>query len=104
MALARQVTTVAPAAAAQPSRPAPFSPADLVVADPASIVVPANHIRRCTWRRVTALPRSRRELQMYDVDCLHPGLDAVVPLGNLDSARQSCADCTLPGVFRPDED
>jgi hypothetical protein len=105
MALARPASTVLPKARAAPSaRPAPFSPADLVVQEPRAVAVQTAHIRRCTWRRVTALPRARRELQMYDVDCLHPTYDAAVPLGHLEAARDACADCILPGVFRADED
>ena len=69
-----------------------------------TLVTPASHIRRCTFRRVTALPHGRRELPMYDVACLHPTYDTAVPLGNLDAAYAACAACTLPGIFRPDED
>lgn len=64
----------------------------------------ASPIRRCTFRRVTALGARRRELPMYAVDCLHPTYDAAVPLGNLASAHSACAACTLPGRFRPDEE
>ena len=64
----------------------------------------AAHIRRCTFRRVTAQPHGRRELAMYDVDCLHPIYEAALPLGNLDAAYDACAACALPGIFRPDED
>lgn len=69
-----------------------------------TLVTPASHIRRCTFRRVSALPHGKRELPMYDVECLHPTYDAAVPLGNLDAAYDACAACTLPGIFRPDED
>ena len=72
--------------------------------DEGSLVVPATHIRRCTYRRVTALAHGRRELPMYEVDCLHPVYDAAVPLGDLRDAHAACAACTLPGIFRPDED
>jgi hypothetical protein len=68
------------------------------------LVVTASPIRRCTFRRVTALAARRRELPMYAVDCLHPTYDAAVPLGGLDAAYSACAACTLPGTFRPDED
>ena len=64
----------------------------------------ATNIRRCTYRRVTALAAGRRELPMYEVDCLHPVYDAAVPLGDLTGAYAACAACTLPGTFRPDED
>ncbi|CAN5713970.1 hypothetical protein BH23CHL7_BH23CHL7_22000 [soil metagenome] len=105
MALARPASTVLPKARTAPSaRPAPFSPADQVVHEPRTVAVQTAHLRRCTWRRVTALPKVRRELQMYDVECLHPTYDAAVPLGRLEAARDTCAACILPGVFRADED
>ena len=69
-----------------------------------TLVQAAAHIRRCTFRRVTARPHGRRELPMYDVDCLHPSYDAAVSLGDLGAAHDACAACALPGIFRPDED
>lgn len=102
MALAR--TTVAGTRATSPSRPAPAGRADGPPAD-GVLVAQASHIRRCTFRRVTALPRRGRELPTYDVACLHPTYEAVAqPLGDLGDAYAACAACTLPGIFRPDED
>ena len=69
-----------------------------------SLVAPSGHIRRCTFRRVTALSAGRRQLPMYDVECLHPTYDSPLALGSLEAARATCTACTLPGVFRPDED
>ncbi|HVM29607.1 MAG TPA: hypothetical protein VM305_02380 [Candidatus Limnocylindrales bacterium] len=108
MALARPASTVIthkPAATPAPvAPPAPSSPADFVVEEAQSVAVQTSHIRRCNYRRVTALPAGRRQLQMYDVDCMHPSYESPVALGRLEAARDTCATCTLPGVFRPDED
>ena len=71
--------------------PAPGSAAD------------ASHIRRCTFRRVTAVPR-RRALPIYDVACLYPGRETPIPLGDLASARPICDGCRADGTFRPDSD
>lgn len=76
------------------------------VRDVAPLAVPdtgAAHIRRCTFRRVTAVPR-RRELPIYDVACLYPGREAPIPLGDMSSARPICDSCTAVGTFRPDAD
>jgi len=62
----------------------------------------APRIRRCTFRRVTAVER-RRELT-YDVDCLFPERALPMPLGDLDSATPICNACTAAGIFRADED
>lgn len=64
---------------------------------------PASPIRRCTFRRVTAVPRGRRNI-VYDVACLYPTRESPVPLGNLESARGICDSCSAHGIFRPDED
>jgi hypothetical protein len=105
MALARPAATArTPAPAAQPHRPAPFSPADFAIDESAPVVVPTTHIRRCTFRRVMPVPVGRRELQLYSVACTHPSYDTPAPLGSLAVARDACAGCTLPGTFRPDED
>ncbi|HSH21506.1 MAG TPA: hypothetical protein VK992_02660 [Candidatus Caenarcaniphilales bacterium] len=60
-------------------------------------------IRRCTFRRVTAIPR-RRALPVYDVACLYPKRISPIPLGDLASARPICDGCTAQGIFRADED
>jgi hypothetical protein len=102
MAIARATAIFrTPAATAQPQpaeRAAQGGPSQ------GTIVQPASHIRRCTFRRVTALPHGRRELPIYDVDCMHPTYDAAVRLGDLPAAYAACGSCTLPGIFRPDED
>jgi predicted acylesterase/phospholipase RssA len=105
MALARPASTVIThTPAARPARPAPFSPADFVVEEAQSVAAQTSHIRRCNFRRVTALPVARHQLQMYDVDCTHPSYESPQAIGRLQVARETCASCTLPGVFRPDED
>lgn len=65
--------------------------------------VTASPIRRCTFRRVTAVPRSRSS-PVYDVACMYPKRESPIPLGDLASARSICDSCTAPGIFRPDED
>jgi hypothetical protein len=63
---------------------------------------PLSHIRRCTFRRLTLV--ERRPLLVYDAECLFPDRRAPVPLGDVESARRICEDCTAKGIFRPDED
>jgi hypothetical protein len=60
------------------------------------------HIRRCTFRRMTAA--GGKALPVYDVECLYPDRLVPIPLGDLDTARPICDSCTAAHVFRPDED
>jgi len=69
------------------------------IADP---LLAAPRIRRCTFRRVTAVD-GRRE-RTYQVDCLFPDRGLPIPLGDLESALPICNSCTAAGVFRADED
>ena len=62
----------------------------------------ALHLRRCTFRRLSAVKRS--PLPVYDVACLYPDRAAPIPLGDLESARAICDDCQALRIFRPDED
>jgi hypothetical protein len=62
----------------------------------------APRIKRCTFRRVTAVDR-RRE-RTYEVDCLYPGCALPMPLGDLEGALPICNACTATGIFRADED
>jgi hypothetical protein len=62
----------------------------------------ALRIRRCTFRRVTAV--ERRQAGTYDVDCLFPDRALPMPLGDMESAVLICNDCTASGIFRADED
>lgn len=103
MALARATAILRPHASAPSARLAERGPATGAPSE-STIVQPGSHIRRCTFRRVTALPHGRRELPVYDVDCMHPTYDAAVRLGDLSAAYSACGSCTLPGIFRPDED
>jgi len=64
--------------------------------------VAAEHIRRCTFRRLIAV--ERRPTPVYDVECLFPDRAVPIPLGDLESARPICNSCTARPVFRPDED
>jgi hypothetical protein len=102
MAIARAATVVRPQAGTATRRhergPAAGAPTEHAVVEPAA------HIRRCTFRRVTARPHGRRELPLYDVECLHPSYATALPLGDLVEAHAACGDCALPGIFRPDED
>ncbi len=102
MALARATAIFRPSPAAATPRPAERASQGGPTEN--TVVQPASHIRRCTFRRVTALPHARRELPMYDVDCMHPTYESAVRLGDLPAAYSACAACALPGIFRPDED
>jgi hypothetical protein len=62
----------------------------------------APRIKRCTFRRVTAV--DRRSEPTYDVDCLFPDRALPMPLGDLESALPICNACTATGIFRADED
>ena len=86
---------------APPSLPAPDT---LPAGQAATQAVALGHIRRCSFRRVLPQANAKRQLMMYDVDCLHPSYEAPLSLGTIDAAREACAGCVLPGVFRPDED
>ena len=61
------VETVAPPPDADPSRLAP------------------HRIRRCTYRRLVSLERTRERI--YEVECLYPDRKVPVPLGDLDAVR-----------------
>lgn len=63
---------------------------------------PEAPLRRCTFRRVTAVPRGR-SLPVYDVACMYPKRESPVPLGDLETSRAICDACTARGIFRPDE-
>jgi hypothetical protein len=63
---------------------------------------PARHLRRCTYRRLSAVRKG--SLPIYDVACLYPDRAVSVPLGDLESARPICDSCTANHIFRPDED
>ena len=62
----------------------------------------APRIKRCTFRRVTAV--DRRSERTYDVDCLFPDRALPMPLGDLEGAMPICNACTAKGIFRADED
>jgi hypothetical protein len=62
----------------------------------------APRIRRCTFRRITAIERAGE--QGYEVDCLFPDRSLPMPLGDLEGATPICNTCTATGVFRADED
>ena len=76
--------------------------AELVVAPTLEPFLAAPRIKRCTFRRVTAVER-RRE-QTYDVECLFPDRSLSMPLGDMESAMPICNACTAWGIFRADED
>jgi hypothetical protein len=75
--------------------------AELTVAPTWETFLAAPRIRRCTFRRVTAVDR-RRE-RTYDADCLFPDRALPMPLGDLEHAMSICNACTASGVFRADE-
>ena len=73
----------------------------------APVSTDGGRLRRCTFRRVSvaAAAASRgRSLPVYDVACLYPSRESLIPLGDLDSARAICDACSAAGIFRPDED
>lgn len=61
-------------------------------------------LRRCTFRRVTAVPAGGRELPQYEVACTFPDRKRAVPLGDVEDARPICSACTYQGIFRADSD
>jgi hypothetical protein len=62
----------------------------------------APRIRRCTFRRLTAIVDETD--RVYDVACLYPDRRRPIPLGDLESATPICNACTAAHIFRPDED
>ncbi|MDA8201470.1 MAG: hypothetical protein M0Z49_01645 [Chloroflexi bacterium] len=69
--------------------------------DPAGAVA-RDHLRRCTFRRLSIV--RRRPTRLYSVDCLYPDRAVAIPLGDLSAARPICDACVAAHVFRPDED
>jgi len=61
-------------------------------------------MRRCTFRRVTAVQANRSAKPIYDVACMFPDRTRPLPLGDLESAQPICNSCVALGTFRPDED
>ena len=70
--------------------------------DPAGAVAQRDHLRRCTFRRLTVV--RRRPSPAYMVDCLYIDRSVPIPLGDLATARGICDTCVASHVFRPDED
>ncbi|MDQ3448563.1 MAG: hypothetical protein M3432_05235 [Chloroflexota bacterium] len=74
-------------------------------ARPALARLAPEHLRRCTFRRLTVNDRARRgQAASYQVECLYAGREAPLALGDLDMARRICDACGNPGIFRADED
>jgi hypothetical protein len=73
------------------------------IAPPVQVGAPPTHIRRCNFRRVTAVQQGR-SLPLYDVACMFPDYKTPIPLGNLETASDICGSCTAQGIFRPDSD
>jgi hypothetical protein len=76
--------------------------AEPTVASVPEPLLAAPRIRRCTFRRVTAVDRHRE--RTFEVDCLFPDRALPMPLGDLEGAIPICNACTATGVFRADED
>jgi hypothetical protein len=70
--------------------------------DGAVSALPADRIRRCTFRRLIAV--DQRPGTIYDVECLYPDRQVALPLGDLDTARPICNACEASHIFRADED
>jgi len=62
----------------------------------------APRVKRCTFRRVTAVDGRRGRI--YDVECQFPDRSVPMPLGDLEGAMLICNACAAPGTFRADED
>jgi hypothetical protein len=87
------------------SRPLPQPPRSSPL--PLMATVPANggYLRRCTFRRIQPMGViGRRAAPSYEVSCLYPDRQSVLPLGDINSARAICDACAATGIFRPDED
>ncbi len=79
----------------------------MALAEPTALPMPeprlaAPRIRRCTFRRMTAV--DGRYDRSYDVDCLFPDRALARPVGDMQGAMATCNACTAAGVFRADED
>lgn len=67
-------------------------------------VVSGQPLRRCTFRRITAVQATATKSAGYEVACMFPDRRTPVPLGNVERARPICAACTYQGIFRADSD
>jgi len=67
-------------------------------------VVSGTPLRRCTYRRVTAVAASGGQPAGYEVACMFPDRRRAIPLGDVERARPICATCTFQGIFRADSD
>ncbi|MDQ3554005.1 MAG: hypothetical protein M3395_06320 [Chloroflexota bacterium] len=95
-----------------PQRPLRLSPLGRIElaqpmpeARPALVPRAEGHLRRCTFRRLTAVDPAQRGMAVsYEVECLYAGRKAPLSLGDLPAARRICDPCGNPGIFRADED
>jgi hypothetical protein len=67
-------------------------------------VVSSAPLRRCTFRRVTAVGGRASEPTAYQVACMFPDRRQPIALGNIEHARPICEACTAKGIFRADSD
>lgn len=67
-------------------------------------MVSSEPLRRCTFRRITAVSGTATEDPRYEVACMFPDRKKPVPLGDVERARPICAGCTYQGIFRADSD
>jgi hypothetical protein len=65
---------------------------------------PVVPLRRCTFRKVSAVQASSRTVPVYEVACMFPDRRRAVPLGDIEAARPVCDSCTYQGIFRADSD
>jgi hypothetical protein len=70
--------------------------------EPNAYALAAKRIRRCTYRRMSAVPVPGD--RVFEVACLYPDRRQAIPLGDLDTATPICNACTAAHIFRPDED
>ena len=67
-------------------------------------VVSGTPLRRCTYRRITAVAAAGNQPAGYEVACMFPDRRRAIPLGDVERARPICATCTYQGIFRADSD
>jgi len=67
-------------------------------------VVSSAPLRRCTFRRVTAMHGRAGETSSYQVACMFPDRRQPIALGDIEHARPICDSCTAKGIFRADSD
>lgn len=79
-----------------------LAPATATAPEPEAYRLAAARIRRCTYRRLIAVPPGPS--CRYEVECLFPDRVLPMPLGDLPAATPICNGCTAAHIFRADEE